>query len=103
MHIAFWVQLLILILLFITHVFRGEHGTGNTLENCGISEESTVYFSLSSFTEEVQDHELFFTNDVVPSVQQTIKGISIFLSSLYILVGRIIAPSLSYFAAFNDF
>lgn len=96
-------QLLVLMLLFITHIFRGEHGNGNILESCGISEESTVYFSLSSFAEEVQDHKLFFTDDVLPCVQQTTKGISTFLSSLYILVGRIIEPSFSYFAACNNF
>ncbi|XP_042356148.1 uncharacterized protein LOC121953239 [Plectropomus leopardus] len=68
--------------------YNGEHGTGNTLESCGISDESTVHFSLSSFPVEVQDHREFFIDDVCPSVQQTTKGISVFLSSLYIIKER---------------
>ncbi|KAM8747665.1 uncharacterized protein AB9X84_015607 [Acanthopagrus schlegelii] len=68
--------------------YRGEHGSGNTLESCGISDESTVYFSLSTFSEEVLNQEDFFTDDVVPSVQQTPKGISVFLSSLYIIKNK---------------
>lgn len=76
--------------MFINHVFRGEHGSGNTLERCGISDGSTVFFSLSSFPEEMPDHNEFFTNDVVPSVQQTTKGISFFLSSLHIIVSSVL-------------
>ncbi|XP_056255701.1 uncharacterized protein LOC130183993 [Seriola aureovittata] len=65
--------------------YKGETGTGNTLENCGISEGSTVHFSLSSFSEELPDSRMFFKDDVKPSVQQTPKGISALLSSLYII------------------
>ncbi|KAF3707745.1 Ubiquitin-conjugating enzyme E2 E2 [Channa argus] len=65
--------------------YKGETGDANTLESCGISEGSTVLFSLSSFAEEVPETKIFFTNDVVPSVQQTPKGISVFLSSLNVI------------------
>ncbi|KAM9307146.1 uncharacterized protein KZ484_000500 [Pholidichthys leucotaenia] len=64
--------------------FKGETGSDNTLESCGITEESVVHFSLSTFSEEEQAANTFI-DDVVPSVQQTPKGISIFLSSLYII------------------
>ncbi|XP_070849418.1 uncharacterized protein [Chaetodon trifascialis] len=74
--------------------YRGEHGSGNTLDSCGISDGSTVNFWLSSFSEEVPDHREFFTDDVVPSVQQTPKGISVFLSSLYIVKNK--APGVGY-------
>ncbi|XP_031589461.2 uncharacterized protein LOC116315329 [Oreochromis aureus] len=66
---------------------RGIHSDAKTLQKCGISEGSTVAFALSSFTEETPLDETFYINDVVPSVQQSQKGISVFLSSLY-AVGR---------------
>lgn len=56
---------------------------GDTLQKCGISEGSTIAFALSSFTDETPLDETFYINDVVPSVQQSQKGISVFLSSLY--------------------
>ncbi|XP_040038711.2 uncharacterized protein LOC120822836 [Gasterosteus aculeatus] len=64
-----------------------ENASGDTLESCGISEGSTVYFSLSTFPEDIQDQDqdMFFMDDVEPSVQQTAKGLSVFLSSLYII------------------
>ncbi|XP_035849908.1 uncharacterized protein LOC116063676 isoform X2 [Sander lucioperca] len=68
--------------------YKGGHGSGDTLESCGISDGSTVHFSLSTFPEDVSDHNEFFIDDVVPSVQQTPKGISVFLSSLYIIKNR---------------
>ncbi|XP_030597381.1 uncharacterized protein LOC115788488 [Archocentrus centrarchus] len=68
--------------------YKGETGSGNTLESCGITEESTVHFSLSSFSVEEQAPNMFFIQDVEPSVQQTTKGISVFLSSLLILKCR---------------
>ncbi|KAL6118287.1 uncharacterized protein ACO6RY_03117 [Pungitius sinensis] len=61
------------------------NASGDTLESFGISEGSTVYFSLSTFPEDVQDQGMFFMDDVEPSVQQTPKGLSVFLSSLYII------------------
>lgn len=67
-------------------VLRGDQGSGNTLEANGISDGSTVFFTLSTFSQEVPDQLAFFIDDVVPSVQQTTKGISVFLSSLYIIV-----------------
>nr|XP_020470594.1 uncharacterized protein LOC109968581 [Monopterus albus] len=63
--------------------YKGDTGSGNTLESRGISEESTVHFSLSSFSGDTPDPKEFFTDTVVPSVQQTPKGMSVFLSSLY--------------------
>ncbi|TMS09657.1 Protein THEM6 [Larimichthys crocea] len=42
-------------------------------------------FSLSTFPDDTPHNETFFIHDVVPSVQQTQKGISVFLSSLYAL------------------
>ncbi|KAG7245251.1 hypothetical protein INR49_023824 [Caranx melampygus] len=68
--------------------YKGESGTGNTLESCGISEGSTLLFSLSSFSEEIPALTDFFYDDVKPSVQQTPKGISSLLSSLYIIKVR---------------
>lgn len=70
--------------------YRGEHGSGNTLESCGISDGSTVYFSLSMFSDDAPDHKLFFIDDVVPAVQQTPKGISVFLSSIYVIVSNVL-------------
>ncbi|XP_064844619.1 uncharacterized protein LOC135555798 isoform X2 [Oncorhynchus masou masou] len=58
-------------------------GVGRTLLDCGINEESTVVFSLSSFPDERPDIKEFYFNDVVPSVQQSQKGLSAFFSSLY--------------------
>ncbi|XP_074544926.1 uncharacterized protein LOC141804413 isoform X2 [Halichoeres trimaculatus] len=65
--------------------YKGKHSGGDTLQSCGISERVTVFFSLSTFSDETPRDETFFINDVVPSVQQTQKGISVFLSSLHIL------------------
>nr|XP_046263975.1 uncharacterized protein LOC124069172 isoform X2 [Scatophagus argus] len=65
--------------------YKGKHCGGDTLQSCGISEGSTVSFSLSTFPDETPLNETFFINDVVPSVQQTQKGISVFLSSLYVV------------------
>ncbi|CAB1344876.1 unnamed protein product, partial [Coregonus sp. 'balchen'] len=62
-------------------LYKGEHG--ETLQDCGINEETTVHFSLSSFPDEKPDNMEFYFNDVVPSVQQTQKGLSAFFSSLY--------------------
>lgn len=74
--------------------YKGDGGTGDTLASCGILDGSTVYFSLSTFPEDVPDHQQFFINDVVPSVQQSCKGISVFLSSLYIIKYK--APGVPY-------
>ncbi|XP_061587428.1 uncharacterized protein LOC133452224 [Cololabis saira] len=59
---------------------RGKYSSGDTLKQCGISEGSTVSFALSSFPVEMS-LETFYINDVVPSTLQTLKGISVFLSS----------------------
>ncbi|CAB1338992.1 unnamed protein product [Coregonus sp. 'balchen'] len=63
-------------------------GVGQTLLDCGITEESTVGFSLSSFPDERPDTTEFYLNDVVPSVEQTQKGLSAFFSSLYTINSR---------------
>lgn len=86
-----FIQLLRLILLhtkacYELVAYRGDAGTGNTLEGLGITEGTTAHFSLSSFTEEPLSHNCFFLDDIVPSVQQTKKGISVLLSSLYVIV-----------------
>ncbi|XP_041849079.1 uncharacterized protein LOC121644894 [Melanotaenia boesemani] len=67
--------------------YKGEHSVGDTLQKCGISEGSTVFFTLSSFSEEAPYNNTFYINDVVPSVPQTLKGISVFLSSIYAISG----------------
>lgn len=67
-------------------VLRGDAGSGNTLEAYGISDGSTVSFTLSTFPQEAPDQLAFFIDDVTPSVQQTTKGRSFFLSSLNIIV-----------------
>lgn len=63
--------------------YRGDAGSSSTLKNLGIIEGTTLNFSLSTFTEELLNPQYFFTDDIAPSVQQTKKGISIFLSSLF--------------------
>ncbi|KAM3604716.1 uncharacterized protein V6R79_015353 [Siganus canaliculatus] len=70
-----------------THVlyYKGRHGCSESLQSCGISEGATVFFSLSTFSDENPLNETFYINDVVPSVQQTQMGISVFLSSLYVV------------------
>ncbi|XP_042354028.1 uncharacterized protein LOC121951668 [Plectropomus leopardus] len=63
--------------------YKGQHYGGDTLQSCGISAASTVNFSLSTFSDKHTYDETIYINDFVPSVQQTQKGISVFLSSLY--------------------
>ncbi|XP_026156317.1 uncharacterized protein LOC113126493 [Mastacembelus armatus] len=65
--------------------YKGETGSGCTLENYGLSEGSTAHFSLSSFAGDVPDPKEFFHSNVMPCVQQTTKGISVFLSSLFVI------------------
>ncbi|XP_041823162.1 uncharacterized protein LOC121628243 [Melanotaenia boesemani] len=65
--------------------YKGTNEVGISLESCGITETSTVYFSLSTFAEEDQTSKEFFIDDIIPAVQQTPKGISILLSSLYMI------------------
>nr|XP_019961982.1 PREDICTED: uncharacterized protein LOC109641850 isoform X1 [Paralichthys olivaceus]XP_019961990.1 PREDICTED: uncharacterized protein LOC109641850 isoform X1 [Paralichthys olivaceus]XP_019961998.1 PREDICTED: uncharacterized protein LOC109641850 isoform X1 [Paralichthys olivaceus] len=65
--------------------YKGQRHGFNTLESYGISERSTVAFSLYTDDDNSPSQESFFIDDVVPSVQQTQKGMSVFLSSLYIV------------------
>ncbi|XP_047223205.1 uncharacterized protein LOC124869417 [Girardinichthys multiradiatus] len=71
---------------------RGDYSMSDTLQRCGISEGSTVSFSLSSFSEETSHDETFYFNDVVPSVSQTLKGISVFFSSLHTIATHTDVP-----------
>ena len=70
------------------HFDRGNHGDSDLLLDLGISEDrgSMLNFSLSSFHEEKPDNDEMFSNDVQPSVQQSTKGQSVFLASLYSVV-----------------
>ncbi|XP_030218753.1 uncharacterized protein LOC115548347 isoform X1 [Gadus morhua] len=65
--------------------YQGYHSGSDVLLDLGISEDrgSKLNFSLSSFHEEMPDNDAMFSNDVEPSVQQSTKGLSVFLSSLY--------------------
>lgn len=65
--------------------YRGDTGSGNTLKDLGIIEDTTLNFSLSTFTEDFLSPRDFFTDDIAPSVQQTKKGLSVFLASLYVI------------------
>ncbi|XP_041956466.1 uncharacterized protein LOC121715137 isoform X1 [Alosa sapidissima] len=53
------------------------------LKDIGINEESLVHFFLSSFNQECPSFDDFFMADIEPSVQQTVKGLSVFFSTLY--------------------
>ncbi|XP_063060431.1 uncharacterized protein LOC134453583 [Engraulis encrasicolus] len=53
-----------------------------TLKDLDITEESELEFYLSSFGEEYPSYNEFFTNDVTPSVPQTLKGMSVFYATL---------------------
>ncbi|XP_041956477.1 uncharacterized protein LOC121715138 isoform X4 [Alosa sapidissima] len=57
--------------------------SNDTLEDIGINEDSLVHFFLSSLSEECPNIEQFLKADIQPSVQQTMKGMSVFFSSLY--------------------
>ncbi|XP_059355964.1 uncharacterized protein LOC132095183 [Carassius carassius] len=60
-----------------------EYNHVDKLSKLGITEDSVLQFSLSSFDNEKPSPSLFFQNDVGPSVKQTEKGLSVFLSTLY--------------------
>ncbi|KAL7858869.1 hypothetical protein AOLI_G00189710 [Acnodon oligacanthus] len=53
-----------------------------TLDNLGISEEQTVHFILSTFHDSASSFNKIFHNDIKPSVPQSLKGLSIFFSTL---------------------
>ncbi|CAL8352921.1 unnamed protein product [Boreogadus saida] len=65
--------------------YRGNHGSSDTLEDLGISEDkrSAVNFYLSTCDDQPPNNIMLFRNDVALSVKQTTKGQSVFLSSLY--------------------
>ncbi|XP_035994236.1 uncharacterized protein LOC105940070 [Fundulus heteroclitus] len=72
---------------------RKKYSVSDTLQKCGVSEGSTVCFSLSSFPEEIPHGERFYFNDIVPTVSQTLKGISVFFSSLHTIARNSNVPS----------
>ncbi|XP_072529445.1 uncharacterized protein [Salminus brasiliensis] len=53
-----------------------------TLDNLGIGNDEQVHFILSSFHDSVPTFDETFHNEVKPSVPQTQKGLSLFLSTL---------------------
>uniref|UniRef100_A0A8C1JMS2 Uncharacterized protein n=2 Tax=Cyprinus carpio TaxID=7962 RepID=A0A8C1JMS2_CYPCA len=67
----------------ILHIRGNEYNHVDKLSELGISEDSVLQFFLSSFDNEKPSPSLFFQNDVRPSVKQTQKGLSVFLSTLY--------------------
>ncbi|KAK2905043.1 hypothetical protein Q8A67_006842 [Cirrhinus molitorella] len=63
---------------------RGEpYNYVDKLSELGITEDSVLQFSLSSFDNERPSPSLCFQKDVRPTVKQTQKGLSVFLSTLY--------------------
>ena len=76
---------------FQLHFGRGNHGSSDTLEDLGISEDkrSAVNFYLSTCDDQPPNNITLFSNDVALSVKQTTKGQSVFLSSLYSVVSHI--------------
>lgn len=82
-------------------VLRGTYSISDTLKKCGISEGSTIFFSLSSFSKETPYDDMFYFNDVVPSVSQTLMGISVFFSSLYAIVSTVLLVSFIHLMLFR--
>ncbi|XP_038137619.1 uncharacterized protein LOC119781281 [Cyprinodon tularosa] len=77
--------------------YRRKDSISDTLQKCGIAKGSTVSFSLSSHSEDDTYHNTFY-NDVVPSVSQTLKGISVFFSCLYTIAKHADVPRKKLFA-----
>lgn len=65
---------------------RNSSNLSKPLSTFEITEESVLHFLLSSFDDVGEDINLLFHNDVKPSVMQTQKGLSVFLSTLYSVV-----------------
>ncbi|CAL8323487.1 unnamed protein product [Arctogadus glacialis] len=82
--------------------YQGNHAGSDVLRDLGISEDRglTLNFSLSSFHGEKPDNDAMFSNDVEPSVQQSTKGLSVFLSTLYSVRKRKYGDN---FAAVNSY
>ncbi|XDV30504.1 hypothetical protein PO909_033424 [Leuciscus waleckii] len=70
----------------VLHIRGEEYNYIDNLNKIGITEDSVLQFSLSSFDDEKPSPNLFFQNDVKPSVRQTNKGLSVFLSTLYAII-----------------
>ncbi|KAA0715789.1 hypothetical protein E1301_Tti013876 [Triplophysa tibetana] len=62
---------------------RNSSDLSRKLSTFEITEDLVLQFSLSSFDHVKPDLSLLFHNDVKPSVMQTQKGLSVFLSTLY--------------------
>ncbi|KAI2660622.1 putative bifunctional E2/E3 enzyme R795 [Labeo rohita] len=60
-----------------------EYNHVDKLSELGITEDSVLQFYLSSYDNEKPSPSLLFQTDVRPSVKQTKKGLSVFLSTLY--------------------
>ncbi|XP_016407679.1 uncharacterized protein LOC107739942 isoform X2 [Sinocyclocheilus rhinocerous] len=67
----------------VLHIRGEEYNHVDKLSELGITEDSVLQFSLSSFDNEKPSPSLLFQKDVRPSVKQTEKGLSVFLSTLY--------------------
>ncbi|KAJ8383351.1 hypothetical protein AAFF_G00222110, partial [Aldrovandia affinis] len=67
------------------HVLRAKDvsgGLGQSLKSLEISSKSVVHFALCSFDTMYTLEREYFTSDITPSVDQTLKGKSAFFSSL---------------------
>ncbi|XP_073702498.1 uncharacterized protein [Garra rufa] len=60
-----------------------EYNHVDKLSKLGITEDSVLQFFLSSLDSEKPSSQFFFQKDFRPSVMQTPKGLSVFLSTLY--------------------
>ncbi|KAI1883300.1 hypothetical protein AGOR_G00243780 [Albula goreensis] len=67
----------------VLHAKNVQGGPGESLKSLGISSQSAVHFSLSSFEDESMEKREFFMSDISTSVQQTKMGMSAFFSALY--------------------
>uniref|UniRef100_A0A9J8BHY8 Uncharacterized protein n=1 Tax=Cyprinus carpio carpio TaxID=630221 RepID=A0A9J8BHY8_CYPCA len=67
----------------VLHIRGEEYNHVDKLSELGVTEDSVLQFSLSSFDNEKPSPSLLFQKDVRPSVKQTEKGLSVFLSTLY--------------------
>ncbi|XP_026119421.1 uncharacterized protein LOC113098511 [Carassius auratus] len=70
----------------VLHIRGEEYNHVDKLNELGITEDSVLQFSLSSFDNEKPNPSLLFQKDVRPSVKQTEKGLSVFLSTLYAII-----------------
>ncbi|XP_058643666.1 uncharacterized protein LOC131547244 isoform X5 [Onychostoma macrolepis] len=72
----------------VLHIRGEEYNHVDKLSELGITEDSVLQFFLSTFDNEKPSPSLLFQKDVKPSVKQTEKGLSVFLSTLYAIKRR---------------